>query len=97
VILTVIIAVSILQVILYRIGDLRRIRYWRTIIFTLVLISDLLILPEFFYPELKPGGGNCGMPAFAIAMAFWLFGGLSAIIIHTVYTRLVSPRQPEEH
>ena len=84
-IITTIIIISLCQVSLYFALDKTEFNYGKVILFLLILLAYLFILPQVFSPEYEPGGINCGMPILGIYIAFWIFGGGSAILIHLIY------------
>jgi hypothetical protein len=86
-ILAVIISVSIFQLALSIISDWKNIKYGRTVIL-IVLSGYFLFLPRLFYPKFDPAEAHCGMPILGITLAFWVIGGLSSIVLHTMYSIL---------
>lgn len=84
-ILTVIIAISIFQVGIYLLLDLRHQGNLKIFVLLLVLLSYFFFLPPLFYPQINPNGVNCGMPILGITLAFWIFGSLISTVSHLAY------------
>jgi len=59
----------------------------------------MFVFPELFSPKL-PEGPKCGMPVMAVYIAFWIIGGLSAIVVHSIYFlvgRMISKTKTEQN
>lgn len=83
--LHVFILMIIIQVFAYIVLDKYNLSNWKYLILTVCLALDFFILPGYFMPEYKEGEVRCGMPALAISLAFWIFGGGLVVGTHIVY------------
>jgi hypothetical protein len=51
----------------------------------LIITNYIFVLPSYFIPDNPTNEPRCGMPIFAINLAFWIFGCGSAIITHLTF------------
>jgi ABC-type Co2+ transport system permease subunit len=70
--------------------DKYRFGFGKTWILLLLLMGYIFVLPSYFYPESHPVG-NCGLPVMGIALAFWILGCGSALVIHFSYLGIRNP------
>ena len=79
------IALSLVQLSLYRFKEKFTFKISDYFILVIALIGYYFIIPPFFYPEPRPDGINCGMPILGLTLGFLFFGTISAIITHIVW------------
>jgi hypothetical protein len=84
-ILKLIILVSMGQIFLYLVLEKLDLKYGKSILFLLILIGHFFIFPQFFYPQPDSNQFNCGLPILGITLAFWVIGGSTTILVHTIY------------
>ena len=84
-ILLLILIISLVQLTCYYLIYRYQIKVPNFIILLLVLIGYYLIFPQFFFPEPRKDGINCGMPALGITLAFWVFGTIGALSSHITW------------
>ena len=84
-ILLFITGISLLQLFLYYLNDKYKTKLSNFIILLIILIGYLFVFPQFFYPEPRKDGINCGMPILAITLAFWIFGTFAGVTTHLIW------------
>ena len=84
-ILLFILIISLVQFTCYYLIYRYKIKIPNFVILILVLIGYYFIFPQFFYPEPRTDGINCGMPIFGITLGFWIFGTIGAFGSHILW------------
>ncbi len=84
-ILLVFAGTSLLQLALYFLSYRMKWKFPDFLILVIFLVLYYVALPQFFYPEPRPSGVNCGMPVLAITMAFWIIGTIAAVLTHFLW------------
>jgi hypothetical protein len=81
----VIILFTAIQILSYIILDKYGLRDWKYFILGLLLISNIFVLPRYFFPDLPKDEPRCGMPELMSTLFFWIFGCGVTILIHVTY------------
>jgi hypothetical protein len=84
-ILLVFAGTSLLQLALYFLSYRMRWKFPDFLILIIFLVLYYAFLPQFFYPEPRRDGVNCGMPILAITMVFWIIGTIAGVLIHFLW------------
>lgn len=82
--LTTIFLISAIQGLAYWIVWRTRFTYGRLLVLIIVLTTYFFFLPPLFSAQHDLNESRCGLPIFAITMAFWFMGGVSAFIVHFI-------------
>lgn len=76
---------AVLQLGLYYTMGRRNFPFDRTFVFLSILAGHVFIFPRFFYQNPATNCEvHCGLPILGITFAFWIFGGMTTIIIHLI-------------
>lgn len=84
-ILLFIIFISFVRLLLYYFIEKYSLKFPKPILLVLVLIGYYFVFPQYFMPEPKGDGINCGMPAMGILLGFWVFGTIAGIATHIIW------------
>lgn len=84
-ILLVIIGISLIQFSLYYLNTKYKTKLPKLIILFTFLICYFFVFPEFFYPEPRTDGINCGMSSLGIILGFWVIGTIAGITTHIIW------------
>lgn len=77
----------VVQLAAYIYLDRKKLSGWKYVLLIVLLVLNCFIFPEFYYPEVVPGreGMSCGLSIVPIYLAFILFGGGGAVLLHLIY------------
>lgn len=84
-ILLFLILISLFQLLTYYLLDKYKLKFSKTLVFILVLLGYYFLFPQYFFPEPRKDGINCGIPVLAILLGFWVFGTIAALITHILW------------
>jgi hypothetical protein len=63
-------------VVLFTGFDIWKVPYGKELLIAVLVLANIFVLPRFFYPEYKEGEPQCGLPAMAISILFWVVANL---------------------
>lgn len=84
-ILLFILGISFIQFTLYYLNTRFKTKLPNFILLLVFLICYIFIFPQFFYPEPRANGINCGLPVFAVTFTFWVFGTIAGLTTHIIW------------
>ncbi len=77
--------ILVIQIIGYILLDKLNVGVWKYLMLGILLATYIFVLPGYFIPDNPNNEPRCGMPAFGIALAFWIFGCGTTLIAHLTY------------